>query len=267
METKYTEIIDKYLNGELEEKELFEFNKRLKTDKQLQRELKLEEELNPAIGDEDVIDFRKEIIEVRKSMLNENSFKEDLSNRPKTIPIFSKNKQWYLIAASVIVLLGISIYFFFVSNSNLTNDQLYAQYYAPYPASISIRSDDTSINNSVTLGFIEYEKSNFGEAVIYFNSAKKADSTNIPVRFYLGIACMETGLLSEAESNFKIVIENKFNLFTEQAKWYLALTYLKSGDDKYRPQINQLLNEIVEEKGDRAKEARDLLIKMKHNII
>jgi len=262
MEAKYTEIIDKYLNGELEGKELLEFREKLKTDKQLQQELKFEEELNMAISEEDVIDFRKEIIEVRQSMQKEDSGEGDVIKNSGIIPLYKKNKQWYLIAAAVIILIGFSFYFIFITDRSYTNERLFARYYAPYPSDVSIRSDDITTDNPINLGFLEYEKLNFREAANYFNSALTKDSTNIPVRFYLGISCMETGSLLEAESSFKIVIKNKFNLFTEQAKWYLVLTYIKSGDGKYRKEILGLLNSIVENKGDRADEAEEILEKM-----
>ncbi|MCD4664879.1 MAG: hypothetical protein K8R68_06370 [Bacteroidales bacterium] len=264
MEARYTEIIDKYLNGELEGKELLEFREKLKTNKQLQQELKLEEELNMAISEDDVIDFRKEIIEVRQSMQKEDSGEGGVNKNSGITPIFRKKKQWYLIAAAVIILIGFSFYFIFMIDRSYTNEQLYARYYMPYPSDVSIRSDDISTDNPINLGFFEYEKSNFREAADYFNSVLSKDSTNIPVRFYFGVSCMETGSLSEAESSFKIVIENKFNLFTEQAKWYLVLNYLKMDEREYNVQVQKLLDEIIADKGDRAEDASSLLKKLSH---
>jgi tetratricopeptide (TPR) repeat protein len=198
-------------------------------------------------------------------MHKEDSGEGDVNKNPGIIPLFRKDKQWYLIAATVIILIGVSFYFIFIADRSFTNEQLFARYYAPYPSDVSIRSDDITTDNPITLGFLEYEKSNFSEAANYFNSALAKDNTNIPVRFYLGISCMETGLLSGAEISFKIVIENKFNLFTEQAKWYLSLNYIKSGDDKYHEEIMGLLNSIIENNGDRADEAEEIIKKMKRN--
>lgn len=256
MEAKYTEIIDKYLSGELKGQELNDFNEKLNSDSQLRLELNLEKELNVAIEDEKVIGFREQVTDVRASMKEEKEKDENLS---RVISFKKIDRQWYLLAASVALLFGLTIYFVFLFDQTYTNEELYAQYFKPYPSDISIRTTDQVNQDTVLLGFMEYEKSNFDEAINYFNSVLENDSSNIPVCFYLGISYMETGAFLKAENCFRNIIENKFNIFSEEAKWYLALTWLKTDEKKQQQKIHQLLVEIISEKGDRAEDASDLL--------
>jgi hypothetical protein len=51
-------------------------------------------------------------------------------------------------------------------------------------------------------------------------------------------------------------------MFTNQAKWYLALTYIKTDNADYSEETKNLLISIVQNKGDRAKEAEELLDKL-----
>jgi hypothetical protein len=259
METKYSEIIDRFINGDLKGTELEEFYEKLKTDTQLQFELKLEHELNEVINDHDSLNFREEVNKVRSSM------KEDTPNsRPflKLISLTEKNNQWYLMAASVAVILGFAIYFAFIKDKDYTNDQLFATYYKPYPSSIEVRTGGLSDDNPIDQGFLAYQNGDFKNAENHFNLALEKDSVNIPVRFYLGISNLENTLYHKAEINFKFIINHQNNIFTEQAKWYLVLTMLKSGNDKNNPLIKNLLTEIIAEKGDRAAEAKKLLKKI-----
>lgn len=260
METKYTEIIDKYLGGELEGQGLKDFEEKFNTDPQLQLELKLEKELNAVIKDEDVIDFREQVIEVRTAIKDE---KNNNVGSSKIISFKSIDRQWYLLAASVILLFGLAYYFVFLFDQTFSNEQLYSQYYEPYPSDVSVRTNDIGIEDPALLGFMEYEESNFEDAAKYFNLAIQQDDANSNIYFYLAISYLETNFLKDAVRNLKMVVDDKFNLFNEQAKWYLVLAYLKMDKAENEKTILSLLDEIIAKDGDRAKDAKDLLEKLK----
>lgn len=256
METKYTEIIGKYLNGELKREELDAFEEKLETDTLLQQELKLEQELDGIILDEDVLGFRKEVIGVREEMLEQKK-----TTRAITPVRFGESK-WYLMAASIVVLIGLAGYFYFLQNQTVSNERLFAQYYSAYPSDIAERSDEISPNDPFILGLTEYEEASFYGAIRFLTISVGDDNQNFTAWLYLGISYLETDSLLKASKGFNIIVNDQNNLFIEQAKWYLALTYIKANDKKHQQKIHNLLNSIVEDNGDRAKEAKEILEKI-----
>lgn len=264
METKYTEIIGQYLNGELKGAELEAFEEKLKTDTQLQKELKLEQDLDKIILDEDIFDFRKEVVEVRQEMKNEEPFENNEQNKTLEIKLGDRNQssnKWYLIAASVIIMVGLAGYFYYLQYQTVSNERLFAQYYSAYPSDLAERSDDISSSDPFILGLIEYEEGNFIDASRFLSLAVENDYQNFSAYLYLGISFLEMDSLSKAINGFNLIINDHNNLFTDQAKWYLALTYIKANDKKYQKEIHDLLKSIIEENGDRAMEAKELFKK------
>ncbi len=266
METKYTEIIGKYLNGELKGEELEAFKEKLKIDTLLQQELKLEQDLNEIILDEDVLGFRKELVDIRQEMKNDKGQSEG-KGKDETIEIKLGDRnqfsgKWYLLAASIAIMVGLAGYFYFIQNQTYSNERLFAQYYSVYPSDIAERSDEISPSDSFILGLIEYEEGNFNEASRFLSLAVENDDQNFPAHLYLGVSFLEMGSLSKAIKGFNIIINDRNNLFVDQAKWYLALTYIKADDEKYQKEIHDLLGSIIQENGDRAKEAKEILGKI-----
>ena len=266
METKYTEIIGKYLNGELKGEELDAFQEKLKTNTLLQQELKLEQDLNEIILDEDILDFRKELVEIRQEMKNDKEqFKGKWDEETIEIKLENRNQsagKWYLMAASIAILFGLAGYFYFLQTQTVSNEQLFAQYYSAYPSDISERSDDISTSNPFILGLIEYEEGDFIEASQFFSLAVENDNQNFSAYLYLGVSFLEMDSLYKAINGFGRIINDRDNLFVDQAKWYLALTYIKTNDENYKQKIHELLNSIIIDKGDRAIEATEILEKI-----
>jgi tetratricopeptide (TPR) repeat protein len=251
MESKYTEIIDKYLNGELKGEELEAFKKRLAEDKQLRDELALEEDLNKMIlENEDVIEFRKVVGVVRDSLIQD----KEMNSSEKIKNLNSKSTiKWYLIAASIIIIAGLAGYFYILSNNLSSNDRLFAQYYRPLSSDMSYRSESNG-NDLMALGLSEYEDKNYLKAISYLSSYIKSDSNNYSAYLFLGISYIEVDSLQKAIDNFKIIIDNNNNPFIDYATWYLALTYIKTGNKSYKKSIQTLLgslkdSEIADEAG------------------
>ncbi len=269
METKYTEIIGKYLNGELKREELDVFEEKLKTDTLLQQELKLEQDLDKIILDEDVLGFRKELVDIRQEMKNDKGQSEGKGNE-ETIEIklgdrSQSSGKWYLLAASIAIMVGLAGYFYFMQNQTYSNERLFAQYYSVYPSDIAERSDEISPSDSFVLGLMEYEEGDFYDASRFLSLAVENDDQNFSAHLYLGVSFLEMDSLSRAIKGFNIIINDRNNLFVDQAKWYLALTYIKADDEKNQKEIHDLLGSIIQENGDRAKEAKEILEKIKQD--
>jgi len=50
--------------------------------------------------------------------------------------------------------------------------------------------------------------------------------------FYSGASFQETGQYKNAINEYQMVINDKDNLFIEQAQWYIGLCYLQTNDSK-----------------------------------
>jgi Tfp pilus assembly protein FimV len=75
----------------------------------------------------------------------------------------------------------------------------------------------------------------------------------------LGNANLMVGRVEEAKQNF-ITLNDKFDSLDLQAKWYLSLCYLRTGDVE---QARKILRELGETDISYASKARELLEKVK----
>ncbi|MGA3014769.1 MAG: hypothetical protein ABSD71_12145 [Bacteroidales bacterium] len=97
---KLPELIDRFNNGELSGEEFDDFQELLKANPRLRNEVRLDKELNEILADSDLLEFRKTILSVQKKRLKGKG----------------PGLQSYLLAASLLLFIGIEI-FLFMNNS------------------------------------------------------------------------------------------------------------------------------------------------------
>jgi hypothetical protein len=93
---KLPELIDRFNNGELSGDELTGFQELLKANSRLRNEVMLDKELNEILADSDLLEFRKTILSVQKKQLQKKG----------------PGLQSYLLAASLLLFIGIEIFLF-----------------------------------------------------------------------------------------------------------------------------------------------------------
>ena len=125
-------------------------------------------------------------------------------------------------------------------------------------------------NNQYDIAMKNYKLENYDEAIKIFegmiNTISNKDSLE-RIRFYYGNSCLAAAksenskkkekTLNKAIQLFDNIIVDKESNFYEEAKWFLALTYLKT--DK-KEKCKTLLNEIIEERGYNYEKAKSILI-------
>jgi tetratricopeptide (TPR) repeat protein len=243
-----TEIIDKYLSNELNEDEQKWFEHELTSNPDFAHEVLLHKNINKAILENDIINLRSQLQTIETQTLNKRSFINEF---------FHFKWQYIAVAASITVLLSFGLRF--MTQSNLTNDELYNMYYQTYDGEGAVRSANEKTDQELSQAMRFYNDKKYDEALVLFNSILDKDYSNVAVHLYAGIANMECFKYNEAVSSFQLIIDHHRNLYVDQANWYLAICYLKMyQDDKAR----QLLKKIVEEDGSFKKQARDILKKM-----
>lgn len=211
--------IEDFLDGELTEDQLQEFENELLDDLDLQMELDLHREVDAAIMEQDVMDLRSKLEAIEPP---------PNSTQKRRIKFLNK---WNIAAASLALLLGLgSLIYLIDSKSTYSNDKVYSNYYKPYNVVINTRSSDVAIDNLLVNALKSYESKDYRTALTLFREILDKDSTNITSNFYSGISNLEINEYSKANKNFTRVLRHKNNLFIEQSEWYLGFCYLMTNE-------------------------------------
>lgn len=213
----YTEIIEKYIDVELESDELEWFENEIKSNPEFKNEVSLHKEIDVALRERDVIVLRKQLDKIQRSAIDEKPEKS----------IFHKRVYYLAAAASLAILIALgSLYYILFLSKPYSNDQLYSMFYNRDKAVMIVRSaNQTTSSDEVLLKALQsYEQKDYNQAISLFNQI----SDKLIARYFAGISYMETANYDDAIASFKSIIDQKDNLFIEQAEWYLGLCYLKT---------------------------------------
>lgn len=223
-EEKYR-LIEAYLTGDLQGENLHSFEKQLKSDPVLERELTLHKELNQAMIEEDVLNFRSKVKQVVENKSGNEAKK------------WYQNNTYLRIAAGLaflILVLFIVNKLVFDSPSRV---QLYADYYTPYDDLISGRTDQ---EDSLTLAMVFYNKQDYAKSA---DLLSKLDKTEKPLLLlYEGISWMNMDKTKKSEA-LLLELSELDSPFEIEARWYLALSYLKEGNIE---KCKVVLTEIID---------------------
>ena len=215
----------------MDDKELMLFENALANDASLKSEYLLRKDIDNAIKEHDIILLREqlnEIAEVSSSRSDSGLF-----------TIIKHSKKW-VAAAAITLLLALGGSTYLITNQPVSNEKVFNEYYKPYKVTISYRSADNELNNMLTSAFQAYKDQNFTQALALFQKVlnKRED---IAARMYSGISYIELEEYRKANKSFRKVLDGGDNLFLDQAKWYLAMCYLKVGNlDKAKHWLNNL---------------------------
>ena len=163
-----------------------------------------------AINDEHKMAFR--------DSLNDVHYRKESQANKYVISIMSWKVQ--SIAASIAIFLLVGASFFF-NMTNSTNENLFEQYYSTQNTILTVRSNTTEFS-PVSDGMKYFDQQDYGKALNAFELAPE----NVIAKLYSGFAYMELKKYDEAIVAFEEIIEQKDNLFIDQAEWNLGLCYV-----------------------------------------
>lgn len=205
------EKIEKYLKGELDDDDLWEFKKSLHNYPQLALEVE-------AMRDMDV--------------LQSQSLKIDVMDKLQAIHARKNRAQRFLglpvrnaVAAALLILATIGGGLL-LTQQGRHNQQLFEQYYSLESGAFGLRSGNTTLEKSLEQGLQFYELGDYKSAISLFDLSPD----NLMARLYKGISYMELGQFDKASNEFSVILSDNDNLFLDQARWYLALSCLKTGN-------------------------------------
>ncbi|MCB0707264.1 MAG: hypothetical protein KDC34_18230 [Saprospiraceae bacterium] len=208
MKEHYTDLIERFLWGELSEKELGELEQLRQTDSEFAATLAEEEELKDFLSRQEA---RENILNNTKE-LGQTFFVEKKSTRLRWI---------YGLSVAAAVLIGISLLTWIWAFPPSTQE-LYQAYAVHYPLELTERSSDQDLRNlEEAFNSGAYEKAiPLQEAYLIENPDDNEG------KLYLGISYLETGKAEDALAIFEALASGT-SLYKEEGTWYKALTYLK----------------------------------------
>jgi hypothetical protein len=131
------------------------------------------------------------------------------------------------VAAAAVIGLILLIRYFMPSADP---DKMFARYYEPYyPATLVTRSAGSEANLSLRSALESYRDRNYQLAAVEFSNALIEEHTTDMPRLYLGITLIELNDLGRAVMALEPVAQRESE-FTKDARWYLGLIFLKTGE-------------------------------------
>ncbi|MEI9918194.1 MAG: hypothetical protein WDO14_05260 [Bacteroidota bacterium] len=159
-------------------------------------------------------------------------------------------------AAAAIILVALTI---LLIPTKEQPQELYARYFEPYPNVFepTQRGTDAATDKRAT-AFAMYEQKNYIEAAKLFSDLL-SQKEEPELLLLLGNSNMMLGRDGEAKNNFLTLIRD-FDVLDEQAKWFLSLCYLKSGDSE---KAKLIWEELGDPKITYSEKAKNLLKEVK----
>jgi hypothetical protein len=218
--------IEKFLEGNMSEQERKEFEnelnlnqslKTMMTDMQLLVEgIKMSAAQTTKEEKSDRLKFFAEINDIEK-----RSFQ---FSAPAAKVVTMYKSPWVLSAAASVILL-VSLTFYLMREQTPVNEQLYAAYFQPFDSPGSGLTRGTNEVNLKTEAYEAYDIGNYKVAAQAFEQITREKDDAI-AELCLGNSYLALNNLPKAERIFTEMLSKHSELIT-QAKWYLALTYLK----------------------------------------
>jgi len=214
------DLIDRYFDNSLSPKEQLLFNDLLQNSEDFKNEFVFQKDL-------------KKVIALNQRENLKSTLQQFEDNAIKNTKILFLSKKW-LIAASLALLIGLG--FWFVKNTYfISSEKLFTQNFEPYRNIIQPIVRGESSNTIEYRAFLAYENNDYHKAINLFNSVNNQDATY--VSFYKAMCYLSLDKTTEAINLLEPIIlssnlEEMDKKLSEKADWYLALAYLKTGENK-----------------------------------
>ena len=239
------ELIERYLDGQMNDSEKAAFEAQLRSDTALAEAVALEQAARSL-----VVQAGREALRSRLNTF-ENEW-QAARTAPK--PVLLSRRRLFAVAAAVLAL-SAALVWFFVKPAPKPAD-LFAAHFQPYRAPSPERG--AAATDAWQRAAAAYAAGDYKIAAGLFNESL-GDSTAIPYQchFYLGVSLLaqQPPLPEAAVFSFDKTLKSD-NDYRQQAMWYKALALLKLGQQEA---AGEVLNEIVRQDYFHRREAEEVL--------
>jgi tetratricopeptide (TPR) repeat protein len=226
---KYSQLIERFVNGEMNDEQVRAFEKELAHNPELLEEFLLDQEISNAISETEIIEFRSKLGKIVR----------ESRKKSKGVMVYLQNRTFQYAAAASVVLLIAFVSFFSLMPHRISNDRLFSMYYnSDQPLRITRSTTD------IVEALKNYQNRNYSEAIKQFNIILESEPDNSAIRFYTGISYIETKQYDKAAGYFENISLNNNSLYKKSAEWYLGLCQLKLGNKEKAVEIfNRIKND------------------------
>lgn len=235
------ELIEKYIDNSLSDSEVSLFHQKVQQSVEFSEQLELAQKA--------IKDIRKDYQPLTKKELF-----EIFEHSKKGIKKKTKIRKLSLIAAAISLILCS----LFVLNDDSENihQTLFMEYYQEYPTRPIFR--DINQKDNLSMAIQAYERGQYKNALpLLLDQFSKESDLNLPI--YIGNCFLAQDDMDQAIIFFKLAEQSSQEEIQAHAKWYLALSYLKSEKTQ---DSKETLASIIDLKQLYFKEAQALLNKI-----
>jgi tetratricopeptide (TPR) repeat protein len=240
----FSYFIERYNAGEMSDTEKQWFLRELEGNQKLRNEVNLRKRTDDILKNQNVMSLRTKLAKI------ENQRKEAAQ------PVKGLKKSAYIryaaVLAGLILIGGITLF----SGKNLSNEKIMKQYYKVYEPPTSQRSAQSVADADFTLAIEFYNTHDYEKAEILFNKVLEKKPNDMQTVLLKGVSNFEEKKYPEAKQSFGKVIDDKNNLYVDQAQWYLALCYLNTDETE---KAKQLFKTIGKENGIYKDDAKKII--------
>lgn len=207
------ELIEAYLNNQLNTEDLAEFEKRLL----------LDNDFNNKVQDLKTILFGIETQALKEQLnqLHKNIDTEHLITPEKEVVV--RRRSWHYMAIAAVLVIALGCFWFLGKDSN---NSLYATYFTPDPGLPTTMSNEGSYEFYKAM--VDYKQGNYNRAISSWQTQLLIKPENDTLNYFIGVALMANKNDAESIKYLQKTTELPANTFKNEAFFYLGLAYLKT---------------------------------------
>jgi TolA-binding protein len=224
------DMINRYLDGEMNAEELGAFEAAMQQDADLKSEVELLRDVNETLKiklhpDENEMALRSSLKEMKA---------EFFESRAGQAKVVSLNRKRWMTAIAAVLVIGLMVTVW----QPWKKEDLYQQYADIKMPAIAERgaAADSLLKQAVK----NFNDKKFTEAIPVFETVLKDSAKNSFVQYYYGIALLENGNVEKARVQF-LELYYSASIFRNDAAFYMALSYLK---EKNKAACKDWLNKV-----------------------
>ena len=211
------ELLDKYLDGKLDNSERKDLEQRIGKDEALKNELEVLQISRDAI--------RTAAVKNKVKRLHQKLLHEIRNEEKKIVPISRNNRviRWTTgVAASVVLVVASFIVYQYAT---VTPDKIYAQHFLSYELPVT-----RNVGPAMTVIDSSYLSGNYAQVIQYFKASEQKSMRDY---FLAAMSYLYTEEFNKAITLFQTIVDKNSNTsgekyFEQETDFYLALTYLKN---------------------------------------
>jgi len=244
----FSNYIERYNADEMSEAEKQWFLKELEGNEELRNEVALRKKTDDILKKQNVMALRTKLAEIERQRSLVKTPSRSLSKSP------------YMKYAAVLVGFIVIGSLLFLPARHINGDELVNKYYKAYEPPTVQRSARSTTDADFSLAIEYYKTHDYNNAAKLFNKVLETKPNDMQTVLLNGVSNYEEKKYPEAKQSFGKVLDNKNNLYVDQARWYLALCYVKTNETA---RAKELFRAISKETGYYQNDAKRIMKELK----